>query len=340
MRDMLLFPFQQARARTQARRWLLRLRSPRATQADVRAFEQWRDRHPAHVAAVHELGRALRAADAAMAAMPARLRAPAEAPRAPLRPALQRPGRRALLGGALAAGAAWIVWRPPLELWPGLDAYTADYRTGTGEQRALALADGVQVEMNTRTQINLHAQDAVRTIELVAGEAEIVAGEPLSGAAGDRAASSGPRCAVQSGRGRVLARTARLNVRHTGAHTIVTCLAGNAELDHPLRRLPLAAGQQVRYDDARVDAPQPAKVDAVSAWRQRQMRFDDEPLADVVDELNRYRPGRIILRNAQLGRMQVRATFSLDRLDDALTLIQDLSGAPLTRLPGGIVLLG
>ena len=63
--------------------------------------------------------------------------------------------RRALLagGGALAASvAAYAVMKPPLDLWPSFDELRADYRTATGEQRRVTVAD-VDVRLNTQTSI-------------------------------------------------------------------------------------------------------------------------------------------------------------------------------------------
>ncbi len=47
----------------------------------------------------------------------------------------------------------------------------ADYRTGTGERRRVALADGASVELNTRTSVDLRTDLAIPTIELISGEA-------------------------------------------------------------------------------------------------------------------------------------------------------------------------
>ncbi|MEZ1573953.1 hypothetical protein QVM45_24525, partial [Pseudomonas aeruginosa] len=68
--------------------------------------------------------------------------------------------------------------------------------------------------------------------------------------------------------------------------------------------------------------------------------FNDVPLATVIDEINRYRPGMLLLLDKALGRRRVQARFSLDQLADVATLIRDAYGIEVTRLPGGVVLLG
>jgi transmembrane sensor len=78
---------------------------------------------------------------------------------------------------------------------------------------------------------------------------------------------------------------------------------------------------------------------AVTAWRQGRLIFDLVPLAQVVAEINRYRPGKLILRNAALGQRLVKAEFSIATLNNAIDMIRDAYGARVTELPGNIVLL-
>jgi len=68
--------------------------------------------------------------------------------------------------------------------------------------------------------------------------------------------------------------------------------------------------------------------------------FDDTPLAEVIDEINRYRPGMILLLNAQLGQRRVQARFRLDQLVQVAGLIRDACGARVAELPGGVLLVG
>jgi ferric-dicitrate binding protein FerR (iron transport regulator) len=67
--------------------------------------------------------------------------------------------------------------------------------------------------------------------------------------------------------------------------------------------------------------------------------YDNQPLADVVTDINRYRPGRIVITDHALGERRVHARFTLDQMADVATLIEDAYGAHATHLPGGWVLL-
>ena len=302
----------------QAAAWWARLRADDFTRADADALRAWCASSPDHARAWRELQQLWQALDPALA------RAAAAPQRENVLAFPLRPGRRAFLGGALAAGVAALALRPPLDAWPSLQEMGADYRTGTGEQRQVALSPQMTVQMNTQTRINVRAPES---IELLGGEAEILASgarQPVS---------------VLAGAGRMLAQSARFNVRHTDDAVCVTCLAGAVEVVWQQRRQTLDAGQQLVYDERGVQAATAAQAGEASAWRTGALSFVGKPLADVVDEINRYRPGRVVLRNAELGRRLVRMRFSIGQTDGALAMIRDLYGAQMTNLPGGIVLL-
>jgi transmembrane sensor len=324
----------------QARAWLVRLRSGDATSEDVEAFRRWCAEDPGHVRMVRALSDVWSSLDAAMSEVAqqdpqkARRWQDAAAAAAPVR--VLRPGRRAFVGFALAAGASWLAIRPPLQLWPALGDYMADYRTGTGEQRQVKLSDRVLVEMNTQTRVNiLHTAGTQHSIDLVAGEAEIVAA-PLAVGRGDALRP----VVVTAGRGRVQAEIARFDVRYVGEQVCVTCLAGSVRVEHPRGSLTLQAAQQVVYGNGEA-APVATTIDpgVVTAWRRGILVFKGTPLAQVVDEINRYRPGKVILRNAALGENRVDAQLPIAELNDAVSLLGKAYGAHVTRLPGDIALL-
>jgi transmembrane sensor len=322
----------------EARTWLIRLRSGHATPDDLEAFHRWCDERPEHAKAAQMVSLTwgvLDSAAANLAAEDARMGRERPTPRSTPRPA--RIGRRAFVGFAVAAGASWLAVRPPLQLWPAIGDFAADYRTGTGEQRHVALTDRVTIEMNTQTVMNVLAdsgQSGQRGINLMTGEVEITA------AAADGGHAQPLRTlTVVAGRGRMQAQIARFNVRRVGDQVCVTCVSGTLNIDHPLRKLTLSAAQQLVYDDRFVHPVTQVDPAMATAWRDGLLIFDNVPLVDVIDEINRYRPGKLILRNAELGQRQVQARLSLDNLAGAVEMIHRIYGAHLTQLPGDIVLL-
>ncbi len=322
----------------EAQAWLVRLRSGDATPEDLRAYRRWRAERPEHASVAHALGDLWKTLDTAGAEIDAEIPM-ARAWNGRASSSVMRPGRRAFVGFAIAAGASWLALRPPLQLWPSIGEFAADYRTGTGEQRRVVLSDRVAVEMNTQTRINLTSSSAggtrQRGIDLLEGEAEIVAGMPAAG----RAELLQP-VVVVAGQGRMRAYVARFNVRRTGNEVCVTCLSGTLDLEHPRQRLSLKAAQQLVYNDRDVRMVRGIDPENATAWRRGELVFNRVRLAQVVDEINRYRPGKIILHGRTLGDSVVQAQFDLTHLDAAIDMIGRLYDAQVTRLPGGIVLLG
>jgi transmembrane sensor len=326
----------EAEVLAQAQAWLLRLRSGDMSPAEVQGFRHWSAEHPEMAHRLRDTWSTLRTAAADIAAEEAASGEAwtGETGRGRALSAF-RPGRRAFAGFAIAAGASWLALRPPLALWPSVMDLAADYRTATGEQRQLALSGHVVVTMNTQTRVDvLSAQAAQQGIHLLEGEAEITAGVPSATHAGP----PGPVLVV-AGRGRMQADVARFDVRRTGEQVCVTCVSGSIAFEHPLRRLTLGAAQQLIYDDRSVQQVYAVDPTQATAWRRGVLVFNRMPVAQVVDEINRYRPGKVILRNAELGRNRVQAQFPVAKLDDVIDMLGKLYGARVTRLPGGIVLL-
>lgn len=320
----------------QAHSWWVRLHSGHATRADAEAFRQWASHSAAHAQAWREVMRVWSALDPLLgeesvrqAARPRSFSSFLSASSQGVSDALRSPGRRAFMGGAFAASVAAGVLAvdPPLGLWPSVGDLVADYRTATGEQRQVALGGDVNVRMNTQTLINrIGSEASPRGLALVAGEAEIAMAEASD-------------FFVEAGGGRLQAKAARFNIRHTGPQVCVTCLDGRVLVSVAGQQRSLEAGRQVIYDNGGMRDVVRADVASVSTWRTGTLSFDGAPLSDVIEEINRYRPGKVILRNESLGRTLVRMKLSLRSIDNALAMIRELYGAKVRSLPGGIVLL-
>ena len=243
----------------------------------------------------------------------------AEATQAP-----RRFGRRAFLGGAVAASAAFLLVRGTIP--GGFSGLGADYITEVGQQRRVEPADGLSLELNTQTRINQRSVDeGVQGFELVSGEVEVqTARLPM---------------AMQAGGGWLRASRARFNLRNLDQQVCVTCLDGAVEVEVEGRSLRLEPGQQLTYDAQQVGTVQSVDTAAVMNWRQQVLVFNGATLSQMIDEINRYRPGMLLLLNRELGQRRVQARFSLDQLAGVGALIRDAYGVKCTELPGGVVVL-
>jgi transmembrane sensor len=293
---------------------------------DFEAAKRWRAQSPAHDAAFAEATQLWQDFGAAARGLVAEEGLPTWSP-----PPVQA-SRRALLGGAGAlatAIAAYAVVDPPFGLWPALDELRADYRTTTGEQRHLALAGDVSVQMNTQTSIAIpSAAGNIDQVTLISGEASF--------AMPQRSARS---LAVVADTGRTIANQARFDVRNVGASVCVTCFEGEVRVEQGTQAAAVGANRQLHYDRNGLREEATINPMDAAAWRDGVLIFRYTPLSDVVTEINRYRPGRVILMNAALGQKSVNGRFKIERIDEILSWIAQVYGANSRSLPGGLVLL-
>jgi transmembrane sensor len=303
--------------------WVVRLRSGAATTDDAVAFRRWRNQSPSHEEALQRAAKLWRGFKAVAEQESSVISLPVA------RAAGGRIGRRAFLGGAIAASAAgYFVVRPPLGLWPSLQELSADYRTAKGEQREISFGPDVSMTLNTSTSVAVHTNSGEPRIELISGEAAVTAKAP----------SSKPVVLVIRD-GRIMASEAKYNARCIDDVVSIACLAGAVNIDRGGQSIRIQANQQISYSSAGL-APV-TKVDVVQAtsWQTGLLVFHDKALIDVVEEINRYRPGRIVITNNDLRRRIVNATFHTDQLDNFFVQAQELFGAKITHLPAGVTLL-
>jgi transmembrane sensor len=312
--------------------WVERFAHGHGRRADVAALKQWMARSAAHAEAFDRISRTWTSLEPVGRKLAAKGLVSSRPPRQGRTAASAHAGigRRVFIGGALAAsaaGAAVMVAHPPLELWPSWSELRADFRTNPGEQRQVTLADQVSIDLNTRTSIAVRSAGA---------EAQLIAGEAMI--------SSPPQIktpfTLLAADGRVVTAGARFNVRIDGQAVCVTCLAGDVRVEQRGSILSLPVGQQVRYSDRGMS--QPATVDpaVVAAWQDGIVVFESTPIADVIIEVNRYRPGKIILTNKDLGRRVFDARLRIENIGNVVRQIELAFGAHATELPGGIMLLG
>lgn len=307
----------------QAIDWVALLRSGRATTDDAEKLQRWRAQDPAHEAAFRQAARLYRDLGA-MGSELERRNVRRFVPR-------QAVTRRALIGGALAASVAgYMVVKPPLDMWPSLAEMSADYRTAKGEQLDVALASNVSLKLNTQTSVAVRGSGVNPRIELISGEAAITSQRPAV-----------EPLVVIAANGQIAASAGEVNIRCIDGVVLATCIQGSITVTHGGRSVELTGGQQIAYSASEaLGAPAPV-VDpgTLSAWREKLLIFKDKPLATVVSEINRYRPGKIVVTNSDLGQRLVNGTFHTDKLDDFVAQVRQLYAVKVRALPGGVVLL-
>lgn len=189
----------------------------------------------------------------------------------------------------------------------------ADHYTGRGEVRSFTLPDGSEAILDSNSAIRVAYSGTSRHVELLAGSA-IFQVAPLSqresrpfvvASAGGQAQALGTRFVVS---------------RESDEQAWVGVLEHRVAVSTDGKPLVLGEGESVRYGAAGM-ALQSFDVRRATSWQRGLLVFDRVPLAQVVEQLNRYRPGRILLGSDGLARREVSGVFRLDALDDALSTL-------------------
>lgn len=313
----------------QAYAWMRKVASGEITHAEGAALKRWCAEHPDNLRAFTQARSSWQ--QLKVAGEDVLARNPQAAQGSSRKRALAAVGlsqRRLFLGGAFTAAAAAgaVVIAPTWGLLPSIAQWGADYRTSVGERRELALASSVQVTLNTRSSMTVW-NDPASGMDLMSGEAAI---DLLQA---DQA------FAVNAGGGKTTGRAARFEVQYVDAGVCVTCLQGQVHVSNGATARLLAANQQVVYDAQRISTVAALVPSQLPTWREGFLRFVDTPLGEVIDQINRYRAGKVMLVNNQLATNVVTGRFRTDALDKAIAQIQVSLNLNVRSLPGNVVLL-
>jgi transmembrane sensor len=228
-------------------------------------------------------------------------------------------------GAALAACLTFLVMATDL-----MTRLRADHVTGVGEIAQFRLQDGSIAVLNTGSAISVRYTEAERRVDLLRGEAWFKvrkdAAHPFRVHARDGVAEAvGTAFGVRRGDDEVT-----ISV----TEGVVAVIAPEQEHQSEPPSVKLGAGLRASY--APGHAPGETSVfDARTtfAWRTRHIEIDDMPLRAAIDELNRYRSGRIVLLDGARGEAHVSGVFAIDQLDqgiEGLAATQGLSVSYLT----------
>jgi hypothetical protein len=186
------------------------------------------------------------------------------------------------------------------------------------------------------------AADGVDSFALMrrTGDSQQAAGlELLEGEAQVDVSSAQQFFRMTAGVGRVSAQAAEFEVRYLDGRTRITCLQGQVLIEHPAGQRQLQGRQLAVYDSRSISEIAAADVDGALAWRRGEMVFTQAPLPAVLDEINRYRPGRVVLVGDAVRDKTVTARIRIVDIETALLQIQRSFDLSARSLPAGLLLL-
>jgi transmembrane sensor len=243
------------RSRAEAAAWLARLHADDRDASDDAGFRAWLNQHPDNSVA---FGAVTAAWDVAGAAT-----------RETVEPGLSR---RKLLSGSVAAGlaaAGFIGWQA---------AFAGVHETGIGEQRNVLLDDGTRLLLDTDTKLRVAATGGMQRITLARGRFACWPARRDKGSV-----------VVEAGDAKILAKAQSFDVSYLGGELTLYCEGGPAlVLAAQGAAVDVKEGTRLVREEGRAPHMDTPAGDTLVAWRDGQLAFDDVPLAEAAEQLNRY----------------------------------------------------
>jgi len=339
----------------QAIEWIILLHSGKAGAEELAALARWRASSPGHDRAYREAlelwqdaGDALAEPEAvpqakdssaegsAQAGPPFHAVARRQSLAGPLPPrqaaASRRPANRRRylsIAATVLLGLAGAIWNCPRLTDPLLH----DYHTLPGELRQVRLEDGSRVLLDTDSALDVAFDGTARRVRLARGQALFqVAAEP------------GRPFEVEAADGVAQALGTVFDVRLEGKSMAVVVQEHAVAVRSRTARFPgevrVETGERLAFSGARtVPRPEQAELGEATAWQRHKLIFDGRELSAVVEELNRYASGKILIADPSLRQRKVTGVFSTDEPEASLRAIQSTLQLRGTRLGPWLVLL-
>ena len=214
-----------------------------------------------------------------------------------------------------------------------LDPHEQSYATGLGGHRAVRLADGTQIELNTDTSIRARVTNSSRTIWLDRGEAYFQvkhdAAHPFVVIAGDR---------------RMTDLGTKFLARREAAALRVSVLEGSVRFDAmeghaPEHRTLLKGDVAIATGDKMSVTNSPArKLASELGWRHGELIFEHTTLADAASEFNRYNREKIVVADPESARVTIGGTFQTGSVELFGHMAQDVLGLHVVNRGDAIVI--
>jgi transmembrane sensor len=316
-------PHQSAAA--QATEWFARLHADNVTAIEQGQFKQWYGANPQHAEAYDKMLLLWEQLEAPGKRVNDRLKAeqPAAIPHA--LPGKQPYFRRILATSALAL-MVLLSWQLPTYY----QNWQSDYYSAPGKQLTVVLADGSRLTLNTNTALAVNLSDQQRNIKLLRGEAYFQVSPDKS-----------RPFIVSNGVANARAVGTAFSVKKTDGDMQVIVSEGTVEVsaDNATDSALVHINQQVDYQQGHVGPVLPSDVLETLAWQRGQLIFKQQPLSNVIKEVNRYRSGQIMLINPKLKERIVSGVFDISDPNTVVDGIKTTLKAGSVNLSGQLVLL-
>jgi transmembrane sensor len=334
---ILAFP-DMAALDAEAAAWVARFDAGDVSAKDQAAFQSWLNSSALHRQAIAEYGNFWSEFDQLghlADSIGAERKVAAQA-----KPVLPFPGAKYWLAASAAAVLVMVAAggvtrqaapdRPAVQqaAAPRPSSIRQSYATVIGGQKKFTLADGSVVALNTDSQIDVEMRGDCRDIHLVRGEAyfDVVHDDkrPFIVHANQYVVRDiGTAFAVH------LTEKGLMNVRVTKGRVEIAARTSAGSASRRAKSLGiLSAGQDVLFGQKIEHAVvlSDAELGRKLAWRQGQLIYSGQPLAEVLDDISRYSDIQIELADPQLRDLPVGGAFSVNQTDAIFAALENNFG--------------
>lgn len=307
--------------RKKAREWIVQLDGTNPTEADLHVFRAWLRQDSRHLEEFRRIAKLWDELDALVFELvfPDDAREPEQAREIAAEKAQVSPRRfvfRYAVATLLIGLFTGLVFM--LEETPDI-SYQANYVTAIGELKEVELPDGSGIRLNTNSKANVTYEKKARFVRLLEGEAFfdishdpdkpfiVYAGEVIVQAMG----TAFTVYLKNDGSVEVTVIDGKIKLSSLPQDIMQEEEPDLAHLEHTESFGTYVKGQQAILKDkievvAKLDIPQ---VEKELAWREGMLIFDNDPLEDVVREVSRYTPIKIVIVDAEIRDMKVGGFF-------------------------------
>lgn len=201
------------------------------------------------------------------------------------------------------------------------------YATPVGGSSSVDLVDGSRVELNTATRMRTGVTASRREVWIDQGEAffEVAHkdGQPFVVHAGDR---------------RVTVLGTKFSVRRDGADVAVTVLEGRVRVeqlkDGEAIRSTIITGGEIalaKGPATMLTTRSAERVERVLSWRSGMLTFDQDNLASIAAEFNRYNDRKLVVTDASAAATRIGGVFPADDPEAFVELLRDAYGLKVTE---------
>lgn len=191
----------------------------------------------------------------------------------------------------------------------------SDYRTAIGEQKKISLEDGSTIFLNTNSAVSVEYTSLSRQIKLKRGQAHF---HPQKDSKRPFKVKADAVTAVALG--------TEFDVLLKPSQVAVTLFEGSVQVSDSLQKTEahtLKPGDQIVYQEANKNGVlKTVDVHQARAWQRGKLIFQDIPLHKVVDQVSRYRRGKILITDSKLREMKVSGVFNIDAPKKIISTIE------------------